>query len=233
MNPGGVARDSTKNTGIVMKKLIRYIRKNYKFLIIILAILVAALIVGRQISNATTSQALKQLAGAKAAVGQLMLLPTDEEPTLAVVEDTSQLSNQFLKDNAKKGDEILVYATKGEAIIYRPSINKIVAVSPVSIDLGLAEAEGTTISVLNGTPDPNIAETVKKDIESKYPNAKVVTSNASNRNLPNTIIIDNTDQKDNLVEGLTTIVKGKRGVVPLSESAGTSNILIIVGKDRL
>jgi hypothetical protein len=216
-----------------MKKLIRYIRKNYKFLTIVLVILVAAIIIGRQVSIAMTSQALKQLAGAKTAVGQLILLPTDEEPTLAIVEDTSQLSNQFLKDNAKKGDEILVYATKGQAIIYRPSINKVVAVSPVTIDLGLAEAEGTTISVLNGTSDPNIAETVKKDIESKYPNATVTTSNASNRNLPNTIIIDNTDQKDNLVEGLTTIVKGKRGVVPLSESAGTSNILIIVGTDRL
>lgn len=66
-------------------------------------------------------------------IGKLMELPTDEVPTIASVKDKSQLPNIPLFANAQNGDQVLVYAKAQKAILYRPSENKIVDVSPVTI----------------------------------------------------------------------------------------------------
>jgi hypothetical protein len=66
-------------------------------------------------------------------VGKLMLLPSGEQPTLAIVNNASQYrSVSFFKD-AENGDELLVYAQAREAILYRPSINKIISVAPLNV----------------------------------------------------------------------------------------------------
>lgn len=65
-------------------------------------------------------------------VGKLILLPTGEQPTLAVVNDASKYNNVAFFKNAANGDRLLVYAQAHEAILYRPSINKIIAVAPLN-----------------------------------------------------------------------------------------------------
>lgn len=66
-------------------------------------------------------------------VGRHYLLPTDEQPALVTVEDETKVTSPFLKQ-AKNGDKILIYAKAKVVIIYRPSIDRIVAVGPVFID---------------------------------------------------------------------------------------------------
>ena len=66
-------------------------------------------------------------------VGKLILLPTNEQPTIATVSDKSQLSTQPFFNNAVDGDKVLVYANAKKAILYRPSTNKIIEVAPVNI----------------------------------------------------------------------------------------------------
>lgn len=66
-------------------------------------------------------------------VGRHYLLPTNEQPALVTVEDESKVTSPFLKQ-AKNGDKILIYANAKIVIIYRPSIDRIVAVGPVFID---------------------------------------------------------------------------------------------------
>jgi len=65
-------------------------------------------------------------------VGKLFLLPTGEQPTLAIVNDASKYSNVSFFKNAANGDRVLIYAQAREAILYRPSINKIIAVAPLN-----------------------------------------------------------------------------------------------------
>lgn len=62
-------------------------------------------------------------------VGLLMTLPSDETPSLATVTDAEALKkeNQFYKE-AQNGDKILIYVKSAKAILYRPSINKIISV---------------------------------------------------------------------------------------------------------
>ncbi len=69
----------------------------------------------------------------KARVGVLYLLPTDEEPALATVTDSSKLSSSFA-GKVQNGDKILFYEKNNRALVYRPGINKVVIVEPLQID---------------------------------------------------------------------------------------------------
>ncbi len=65
-------------------------------------------------------------------VGRHYLLPSDEVPALATVTDKSKLATPFFK-HAINGDKILVYQKNKLAIIYRPSIDKLIEVGPVTL----------------------------------------------------------------------------------------------------
>jgi len=65
-------------------------------------------------------------------VGSLMQLPTGETPTVAEVSDATQAKQQSSFFNkAQNGDRVLMYVKTGEAILYRPSTNKIILVAPL------------------------------------------------------------------------------------------------------
>ena len=85
------------------------------------------------------------------AVGKLIVLPTDEQPTVATVTDPSKLGNQSFFAHAKAGDKVLLYANAKKAILYDPSINKIVEVAP--IDLSDSNAPGATTQTPTVTGD--------------------------------------------------------------------------------
>lgn len=73
------------------------------------------------------------IAALKNSIGKHYVLPTDEEPAVATVTDTSKLSSAF-QNRSANGDRILIYQKTQQAIVYRPSIDRIVAVVPVQID---------------------------------------------------------------------------------------------------
>lgn len=64
-------------------------------------------------------------------VSKLMVLPTDETPTLATVSDPDKLRGQAFFANAKVGDKVLVYQKAQKAILYNPSSGRIVEVAPI------------------------------------------------------------------------------------------------------
>ncbi|HEV8601445.1 MAG TPA: hypothetical protein VGQ87_02490 [Patescibacteria group bacterium] len=67
------------------------------------------------------------------AVGQLIVLPSDEQPTIATVSDPSKLKDQAFFAQAKVGDKVLIYTNAKKAILYDPVANKILEVAPVNI----------------------------------------------------------------------------------------------------
>ena len=66
-------------------------------------------------------------------VGNLMLLP-EETPTIATVSDLSKLQGQKFFANAEQGDIVLMYAHAKKAILYSPTLNKIIEVAPITND---------------------------------------------------------------------------------------------------
>jgi hypothetical protein len=61
-----------------------------------------------------------------------MLLPSGEQPTLAIINNAGKYNNVPFFKNAQNGDRLLVYAQAREAILYRPTINKIISVAPIN-----------------------------------------------------------------------------------------------------
>jgi len=68
-----------------------------------------------------------------AKLGMLMVLPANEQPTIATVADPSKLKDQPFFANAKKGDRVFIYTNSKKAILYDEVANKIVEVAPINI----------------------------------------------------------------------------------------------------
>lgn len=66
-------------------------------------------------------------------VGELIVLPENEVPTVATVSDPEALKNQSFFSEANKGDKVLIYTDAGKAILYDPVLNKIISVAPLTI----------------------------------------------------------------------------------------------------
>jgi len=74
-------------------------------------------------------------------VGVLMKLPAGETPTVAAVSDAAAAKQQSpFFANAANGDKVLLYVKAGEAILYRPSTNKIILVAPLTFNSAQASA---------------------------------------------------------------------------------------------
>lgn len=121
-------------------------RKHYRTFYMIL-IIVALLGVGvffavRYVQSSRTIRKLQQAAAQTPdrqandlvrTIGMHMVLP-NEKPTIATVEDTKKLSGQTFFQSARNGDKVLIYAKAQKAVLYRPSISKVIEVAHVRID---------------------------------------------------------------------------------------------------
>lgn len=103
-------------------------------LVALLIISIAGMAYFYQKANADPQKvAQKELNDAIVAIGRLIVLPANETPTLATVSDPEKLKDQAFFINAKKGDKVLIYTVARKAILYSPSLNKIVEVAPVNV----------------------------------------------------------------------------------------------------
>lgn len=64
-------------------------------------------------------------------IGKLIILPSNEEPTIATVSDLNKLKDQPFFAKAALGDKVLIYSTAKKAILYRPSSNQIIELAPL------------------------------------------------------------------------------------------------------
>ena len=87
-----------------------------------------------QLKSDPQAEAQRQADAIVARVAAIRTLPKDEVPTVANVSDAEAAKKQsafFV--NAQNGDKIIVYVKTGQAILYRPSTNKIILVAPLNL----------------------------------------------------------------------------------------------------
>ena len=90
----------------------------------------------------STAADQKEIEALVAKVGRLMILPKDEIPQVAEINNaTLAAKEQPFYVDAKNGDKLLVYLSLRKAIIYSPSRNLIVNVGPIYLDEDAAAAE--------------------------------------------------------------------------------------------
>jgi hypothetical protein len=117
--------------------------KNYGKIVLVVAIVLV--FIGLTYGYLHTRNELNRLSNPKNAaqndtekvvdkVGKLIVLPSGETPTAATVSDVGKLKSQEFFSRAQNGDKVLVYAKSGRAVLYRPSINKVVEYSKVNLN---------------------------------------------------------------------------------------------------
>ena len=118
-------------------RLFRFIRRYFLWLAIIVFIIWTAAFF--EFGRYTVYQANPALQSQEQAtqilhqVGNLIQLPQNETPTMATINDAASVKQgQPFLANAENGDILIVYQNAGEALLYRPSTNKLIAVGPVN-----------------------------------------------------------------------------------------------------
>jgi hypothetical protein len=153
----------------------KLVRENYKKIAIIAIILVLALTSlyfynqyqsTKSLLQSSTQQGSDESKKLVEAVGKLIELPTNEQPTLATVSDKTKLKDQAFFANAQNGDKVLIYSKAKKAILYRPSINKIIEVAPVNLGANnepnlnpTASVSETPTETPTETPAPEVIDT--------------------------------------------------------------------------
>lgn len=131
-NPGPVGPLRMKRFFSAMRKLST--RRNLTIL------LFAVLLVGfvyyfsqyQKLSKSSTQISKEKTEALLKEVSKVAILPNDPNVQVATVTDINKLKGQAFFSTAQNGDVILIFPTAKEAILYRPSIRKIVSISQLS-----------------------------------------------------------------------------------------------------
>ncbi|PIY93747.1 MAG: hypothetical protein COY69_00015 [Candidatus Magasanikbacteria bacterium CG_4_10_14_0_8_um_filter_32_14] len=187
------------------------------------------------------------------AVGKLMILPADEVPTVATILDKTKLTGQSFFDSAENGDKLLAFTKTMQAILYRPSTNKIIQVAPIFIKNDVVEQPISTVSqevtsqtvqeeeilpkspirvaYYNGTNITNLSAQTELLVKDKYPNYKTaVITNAYYKNYKQSVVVDLSGQYTQEVIDLADLLSAKVLSLPEGEKKPEADILIISGK---
>jgi type II secretory pathway pseudopilin PulG len=121
---------------------------NRRRLVLIIVVVVVAIAVAAaaffvwQKSNDTQVDKIKnKQANAKETTSRIIgkvrthyKLPSDEEPTVAEIQDKAKLKEQPFFDDAQQGDYLLVYRLEGLALIYREQEDILITVGSINLE---------------------------------------------------------------------------------------------------
>ena len=168
-------------------------------------------------------------------VSKLIVLPKGESPTIATVSDKNKQKIFFKAEN---GDMALLYSKAGEAILYRPSIDKIIEVRSVNVNQDVPEpsvapvAKIIKVALYNGTTTVGLTKSIESQLATKFPDIQVVEkANASKNDYAGTIVFDKTGKNKDGAKSLADLLNGKVGDLPDGEiETEDADIIIILGK---
>ena len=127
-----------------------------------------------------------------------------------------------------------------QAILFRPSTNKIINVAPIVIDQQGGVNENTPVSqkpadlkiaYYNGTEIVDLSEQAEKLIKSTYPNYQTdALANATKKDYKETLVIDLSYTHSQEAEDIAKLLSGKVSSLPEGENRSDADILVILGK---
>lgn len=186
-------------------------------------------------------------------IGQFVLVPEGEEPTIATVTDKEKLSGKEFFQKAENGDKILIYAVSGRAILYRPSIKKIVDMTTVSAQPATTSSQAASkpaetvpavaapvpapnpalirVALANGSGEFGTLDALEEKLRTAFTTVTVVAKTDAARNdYPKTLVVDIAGGRTAIASLLASTLRGEVAALPEGEVAPAgADILIITG----
>ncbi|MEI9966376.1 MAG: hypothetical protein WDN67_01825 [Candidatus Moraniibacteriota bacterium] len=155
-------------------------------------------------------------------IGKFLVLPEGEEPTLATVKDREKLAEEPFFQKAENGDQVLIYREAGVAILYRPSLQKVVNVVSIKLpaedETSLPQAESaptspiTRVTILNGSRQTEATGPLEAEINQKLPTLAVVSKENAHRNdYSDTLVVDLRGERSEQAAQLAQASEERRG----------------------
>lgn len=171
-------------------------------------------------------------------VGKLIELPEGETPTVATVSDKTKLSDQIFFQRSENGDKVLIFTNAQKAILYRPSVNKIIEVSTVNLanaspspQVSPSAEVPINVVIYNGTKISGLAKKEGDSLKNKYPNVEIVSTGNASSDYTKTLIVDLSGKNGDFAKTLASELSGTVGSLPdEEEKPSDTDILIILGE---
>lgn len=197
----------------------------------------------------------KEIADLSQEIGAVMMLPEGEVPTLATVTDREKLAEQAFFEKAENGDKVLIYSQSGRAILYRPSIKKIIDVTTVNVNTPAPVAENSAVTetvpepqvepeipvipsivrlaLFNGSTTLGITNAKEKELTTAYSNIAVVSKDAAKKNdYEKTVVVDVTGKNTDMAAKIAATLGGSVSSLPDGEVAPSdADIMVIIGQE--
>lgn len=176
-----------------------------------------------------------EIAQLLASVSQHIILPRDEEPTVATIQDIDALvEQQEVFRGAENGDKVIVYSDI--AIIYSPTKDILIKVVPVFIENSDSEqAEATEqdapqavrVDIRNGSQIPGAAQSLSDRLDSDPAYEVTSVTNAAHFNYEETVLVNAAGRDIAALEqelGVSAIF-----TFPEGEQLTGADVVIIIG----
>lgn len=205
---------------------------------------------------AQTSDTKEEIAQLVKTLDAVIELPGGETPTLATVTDKEKLASQPFFRKSENGDKVLIYTNAGRAILYRPSIGKIVDITSINIqeDPTTAKAapaeeqkvapgeatqepeaamgESIKVAFLNGSAKIGVTQGAEDKILAAFPEGMTIVGKekASKNTYQGVIVADISQKASARAAEIATVLGGTVGAFPVEELIpGQADIVIIIG----
>lgn len=162
---------------------------------------------------------------------KIMEVP-NETPVVATVKDKEALkSQQAFFAQAENGDKLIVFQTARKAVLFRPSIGKIVESGPLITTPTQQQPQTIKVAIYNGTTATGAATKVEDSIK-KAAGAQIITSvaNAKSKDYAKTLVIDVTGSNAQSAADVAKFLGAEVSTLPAGEATPDADLLIIVGE---
>lgn len=177
-------------------------------------------------------------------VGNIIELPSGEQPTIATVADKTKLQNQPFFLRSENGDKVLIFQQSKKAILFRPSSGKVIEVSTLSFTndavttrpatSSAAEAQVAKVALYNGSLRVGLTASAEKKLQSdsELGSRKTIVSkeNAAKKDYTKTIVVVFNALYSTEGENLAKLFGGTVAPLPKGEASSSADIAVFIAK---